>query len=304
MEILRTLILAALAVAFSLPSYAYALYEPAAFPGASRNSTAFLLDWTTASVERTGCLACHSDPHLVEAVGKKVVRLAVDAAALDRSAHGDRLCTDCHVGFGRHDAHPNVPTPASWKTVAQMACGNCHKKEFADWAKSYHSTTPTSPVPMSVGRASSSAAGMAKPLCGDCHSAHSIPAKSDVAAKASFRASAATMCARCHKDSAASYVDYYHGAAYWKGAPDAPACWTCHNAHFVMPSKDARSSTNQANLTATCSRCHKHVGAGYTDYAKLVHAQKAAYSGNPIVNVVGRVTQAAGRVLGSVLARR
>lgn len=299
MDAVRTLILLALAVVFSLPSQAYAMYEPATFPGASRNATAFLLDWTKATVERTGCLACHSDPHLVKAVGNKIVRLSVDTVALDRSAHGNRLCTDCHVGFGRHGAHPNVPTTASWKTEVQDSCKNCHKKEFAEWAKSYHSTTPTSPVPTKAGRAGSSAPGQAKPQCGDCHKAHSIPAKKDLAAKAAFRASAATMCARCHKHAAEDYADYYHGAAYWKGAPDAPACWTCHNAHLVMPSQDASSTTNQANLAATCSRCHKHVGAGYTDYAKLVHAQKDAYAGNPIVTVVGRVTQVAGRIFGS-----
>ena len=300
---IRVLVLVTAAVLFSLPSLAYAMYEPAAFPGASRNATAFLLDWTIATVERSGCLACHSDNHLVEIVGRKVVRLSIDDATLQRSAHAKLLCTDCHVGFGRHDVHPNISTTEAWKTVAKTSCARCHKKQFAEWARSYHSTSPTSPAGPGVGRLGSSAAGMPRPTCGDCHGGHAIPAKSDAAGRASLQASGMTMCGRCHKKSAASYRDYYHGSAYLQGAPDAPACWACHNSHLTLPSSDSRSSTNQASLVATCGRCHKHVGTGYVAYAKLVHAQKAAYADNPIVTTLGGAASVIGGVFGRVFAR-
>ena len=67
------------------------------------------------------------------------------------------------------------------------------------------------------------------------------------------------MCARCHPDEYESYDDYYHGAAYKRGATDAPACWDCHGAHDVLPTSDPNSLMSEQNRADTCGQegCHQ-----------------------------------------------
>jgi hypothetical protein len=103
-----------------------------------------------------------------------------------------------------------------------------------------------------------------------------------VEAQAELHASGITMCGGCHGTETLSYADYYHGAAYKKGAPDAPACWDCHATHKVLPSTDRNSTTNKDKIIDTCKKCHADPRDGYVDYAQLVHGKQQVQNSIPL----------------------
>ena len=220
---------------------------------------------------KSGCMVCHGDPNLVRIKGGKIVSLYLDQKALDHGAHAKIMCTACHTDFGYAIPHN---ASADWQSVAKSACQTCHKKEWTDLANSVHGSGA---VP---GTRKTKAP---KPLCGDCHGSHFIPvASKDPVAKARLHASASAICGRCHPDYWKNYDDYYHGAAYRKGANDAPACWDCHGAHGVLPSTDRSSPTNKDNLVATCGKCHQGASVAYTQYATLIHRKDQVLAANPV----------------------
>ncbi len=271
-------------------------------PGAKVATSTYNLDWTIGAAGKSGCLVCHGDRNLVRIVDGKLTSLYVDAAMIDESAHVQTLCTDCHVDFAYKTPHPAAATSGDgWRAIARSACKNCHRNQFLDWANSAHSTAggpgratgATSTAGNDVGAPNSSAPGKPRPLCGDCHGGHAIPSKTDSAAMEAVRSSALEMCGQCHVGAASTYTDYYHGAAYRRGANDAPACWQCHNTHLVLPSAQRQSWSNRDSLPTTCGQCHKGtLNDQYTEYAQLVHRKEVVLHENPVFAVAHSARQA------------
>ena len=276
------------------------VYTTPITPGSKGTTTTYNLDWTIGTAGKSGCMVCHGDKNLQRIIGGIAVSMYVDTQALQNSAHAQLLCTDCHLDFAYKVPHASGQAPSeNWRTVAKSACKGCHQQEFLDWAKSAHSLSVSGAIggvgsvdANALGRAGSSAPGQPRPLCGDCHDGHTIPNKNDAAGEAAVHASGIAMCGKCHKETAANYNDYYHGAAYRRGAPDAPACWQCHNTHLVLPSSDKLSATYPDTLVATCSQCHRNAGPGYVQYGQLVHQKQAVLQKNPIYSVVDTATTA------------
>jgi hypothetical protein len=282
---------------------AQGIYTTPLPPGATVPTATYNLDWTIGVAGTSGCLVCHGDKNLVRIVDGQVKSLYVDQTILSASAHAKTLCTDCHVDFAYKTPHPNTVVGDEWRTLAKSACKNCHRQQFLDWANSIHSTagsaspTATAGTTATVGAPDSSAPGKPRPLCGDCHGGHAIPSKEDTAAQAALHGSALEMCGQCHVETASSYSDYYHGAAYRRGAEDAPACWQCHNTHLILPSVNRLSWTNEDNLVTTCGQCHKGtLNDRYTEYARLVHQKNAVLSENPVWAVAHSARQAISNV--------
>jgi len=268
-------------------------------PGAKAATSTYNLDWTIGVAGKSGCLVCHGDRNLVRIVNGQVTSLFVDSAVIEASAHAQALCTDCHVDFAYKTPHPNTVASDNWKILAKSACKNCHRPQFLEWADSAHSAagspspTGTANAATTVGAPDSSAPGKPRPLCGDCHGGHAIPSKTDTAAMEAIRASALEMCGRCHVNAASTYADYYHGAAYRRGATDAPSCWQCHNTHLVLASANRLSWSNQDNLVTTCGQCHKGtLNEQYTSYSKLVHRKEATLNENPVYAAAHSARQA------------
>lgn len=295
------------------PSYvppgvnAQGVYVTPITPASKGATSAYALDWTIGTAGKSGCLVCHGDPNLRRIVAGVSVSMYVDTLALQGSAHANLLCTDCHQDFAYKVPHANGQASDTWRTVAKTSCKNCHQPEYIDWAKSSHSAVGTSTASSGAGSASlgapgSSAPGKPRPFCGDCHEGHTIPAKNDAVGAAVVRASGLSRCGSCHPAWAADYNDYYHGAAYRRGASDAPACWQCHNTHLVLPSSDKLSSTYSENLVATCSQCHRTAGSGYVQYGQLVHQHQAVLQKNPIFSAVDTATTAIENMFRSVMS--
>jgi len=268
-------------------------------PGAKEASPTYNLDWTIGVAGKSGCLVCHGDRNLVRIVNGRVASLFVDTAIIDASAHAKTLCTDCHVDFAYKTPHPTTVASDEWKTLAKSACKNCHRDKFLEWASSAHSTagspspTGTADATTTVGAPNSSAPGKPRPLCGDCHGGHAIPSRIDTAGVQAVRRTAIQMCGQCHTERAETYADYYHGAAYRRGASDAPTCWQCHNTHMILPSANRLSWSNPDNLVVTCGQCHKGtLNNQYTAYSELVHSKASILSENPVYAVANSARQA------------
>jgi 5-methylcytosine-specific restriction endonuclease McrA len=282
---------------------AQGVYTTPITPGSKNATSSYKLDWTIGVNGKSGCLVCHGDPNLRRVERGIAVSLYVDTLVLDKSAHAKLLCTDCHIDFAYKTPHAAGQAGDNWRTVAKGSCGQpaCHPVEYLDWAKSSHSTVGTATP--AIGGAKSSAPGKPRPQCGDCHAGHTIPRKDDVAATAAIQASAIQMCGTCHTKATATYDDYYHGAAYRRGAADAPACRTCHRTHLVLPSANLQSSTNPDNLVETCSQCHKSASEAYVNqYAPFVHTRQSIVQKNPIMSVVDTATTAIENAFHSVLS--
>jgi hypothetical protein len=273
---------------------------------ASKNTTSsYKLDWTIGVNGKSGCMVCHGDPNLRRVQGGVSVSLYVDTLVLEKSAHAKLLCTDCHLDFAYKTPHPSNQAGENWRTVAKGSCGQpaCHPQQFLDWAKSAHTNAGSASATSTLGRATSSAPGKPRPQCGDCHAGHTVPAKNDAAGNAAIQASALTMCGGCHVASTESYDDYYHGAAYRRGATDAPACWDCHRSHLILPSTNLQSSTNPDLLEATCAQCHKGASETYVEqYAPFIHTRQVAVHKNPIMSVVDTATTAIENAFNTVLS--
>jgi hypothetical protein len=237
-------------------------------------TTGYEMSLTLPTYGKSGCMVCHGDPNLVRIKAGKLVSYAMDQTKIDTSAHSKIACTGCHTDFAYSAPHK---AGAGWQDAAKGSCRACHQKQWDDLSKSVHGGT-AKPGQKSTGK---------KPLCGDCHGGHYIGmASKDPAAEAKLHASAGQMCGRCHVDYWKNYDDYYHGAAYRKGASDAPACWQCHGAHDVLPTKDPVSHTNPDNLPETCSVCHQGTSMAYTQYATIIHRKDRALAQNPVYSAL------------------
>jgi hypothetical protein len=243
---------------------------------ASKTSTltGYEMSLTLPTYGKSGCMVCHGDPNLVRIKAGKLVSYAMDQKKIDSSAHSKIACTGCHTDFAYAAPHK---AGSGWQDAAKGSCRACHQKEWDALSKSVHGGT-AAPGQKSTGK---------KPLCGDCHGGHYIGmASKDPAAKAKLHASANAMCGRCHLDYWKNYDDYYHGAAYRRGASDAPACWQCHGSHDVLPTKNVESHTNPANLPQTCEACHQGTSEAYTQYATIIHRKDRVLAQNPVYSAL------------------
>ena len=244
------------------------------------------LTWTLPTAGKSGCTVCHDDKDLVRIKAGKTVSLYVSTELLQDSAHKNVPCTGCHLDFA-YEMPPHTKTGQEWRTTAKLACKRCHRAVSLEYTTGAHSPSgQPGESSGTVGAPDSSVPGIPKPLCGDCHGGHGIPAKSDVEAKRAQHASGMEMCGRCHVEDAASYDDYYHGSAYKREAPDAPACWDCHSPHKILPSTDRESTVNKDRLTDTCRKCHSDPRDGFVGYAELVHGKQGVLDSNPVQSAI------------------
>lgn len=285
---------------------------PTATSGAKRSRPAtrtYDLSFTLPTYGKSGCLVCHGDDRLVKVGLETTSSIYVDREALNASAHtADTPCTGCHLDFAYTSPHVQTAPGQDWRSAAKSACKNCHTEAFSPYANGAHSPAGKPGVTQAQLVAARRAAGKPEqvPLCGDCHGGHSIPASTNVEAQRAFRRSGMAMCGseRCHAERARSYDDYYHGAAYRRGALDAPACWDCHGYHEVLPADERESLVHPSRLAQTCGQEGCHSRGEITDeflaYAALIHNQRALKSANIVNATVQRIRSGIGSVLRSV----
>jgi cytochrome b subunit of formate dehydrogenase len=154
-------------------------------------------------------------------------------------------CADCHT------AHQELPASDAESSVNRTniahTCARCHHGIAEAFEESIHATATTDKE---------------LPVCGDCHSAHSIT-RTD---RDSFRMEIMDVCGKCHTELAEAYFDTYHGKVSQLGYAKTAKCQDCHGAHGIFPSSDERSSLSEANAVETCRKCHPAATPKFAGY--------------------------------------
>lgn len=283
-----------LTIFFCLTVAALLAAAPAlAQPAASVNATApYALDFTLPTEGKAGCTVCHGDPNLSRLQGGVKKSFFIDPELYAATTHGETQCVGCHLEFAYTAPHEG---DKDWQSTAKSACKNCHQDQFLSFGLGAHRRS------IEVTGTPAADTQLKKPLCGDCHGSHYMETLTDSPeGKAAIHARGWEVCGRCHEDTWASYDDYYHGAAYKRGAKDAPSCWDCHGWHDILPSSDRNSRVNEVHLVETCgqSGCHSGVDENYVEYAAAIHGKRDVKLENPIYSVVRRVFKAIAGLFG------
>lgn len=222
---------------------------------------------------RWGCLVCHSDKSLsrLDEKSRSEKSLYIDENIIGSSVHKNIACLDCHENFS-YSGHPKR-VPEHFRRVAGLACKKCHPYQYQRYQQSYH------------GELEAKKSRKKTAICADCHGSHNIQKITTPEGNAAFRAKSRWVCSRCHTKRTVSYNDYYHGAAYRRGEPDAPACWDCHDNHGIKRAKDPKSTVHKANLPNTCAKCHTDTSEAFTDYAQMMHGRNKILANNFISRI-------------------
>lgn len=224
-----------------------------------------------------GCMSCHAQPSMLR-VGPGGATRSLQVTEIDASAHSSLSCVQCHVDFKYADGLDATPM---WRVNAGLACQKCH--DHAEQAAAYEASVHWTGI---------QSGNYDSATCASCHGGHQIQRLDTQAAKTALQASAYEVCARCHEEYYDTYNDYYHGKPYKRGTPDAPACWDCHEAHTVLPSKDPSSSVSPARTPETCGRegCHRDTSEAFVEAARgLIHKKDDAVSANPVLRFLANL---------------
>ena len=230
------------------------------------------------------CAACHSNPEFL--ASHKIpfshpveqYRQSVHGRAMASGNEKAAVCSDCH---GSHGIFPGQDARSKinhWNVAA--TCGQCHSEIAKTYLESVHGQAMKSGV-------------QGAPVCSDCHGEHLILEPQQAGSLVNASRVSTVTCGRCHnderlasrynlpKDRVPSYSDSYHGLAMRGGSQVVANCASCHGVHNILPSSDARSTVNTANLGKTCGACHS--GAGEHFAIGPVHVQIASGPAHPVV---------------------
>ncbi len=251
------------------------------------------LSFTLPTEGKSGCMVCHADENLLKVEDGRAVSYFVDERVFDGGPHDDILCTGCHVDFAFQAPHGT--DDGQWRRTAQMACRNCHLDQWNAYSAGAHT------IALKPGETTETARLDEKPTCGECHGSHEIQWLTDnPPGQAELHSRGFQVCGRCHEDYWANYDDYYHGAAYRRGAADAPACWECHGAHDVRPTDDRDSLVHENNLVETCQTCHPTANDEYVAYSVLIHGKEEVVAANPAARFIGDLVDRAADMFSAV----
>ncbi len=200
------------------------------------------------AIENSDCLACHDD---------------IKPDVYNASAHGKNLCTSCHtdIAGAPHEIADsrNKESPVYWTNIPKT-CAVCHENISKVYERSVH------------GKAALAGKREA-PVCTDCHGEHNIKSHTEPTSSVYPTAISEKTCPRCHASEniitkyrlpgnmVKTYMESYHGLASKGGSTIVANCASCHGVHDILPSSDANSSVNKANLPRTCGKCHPGAGA-------------------------------------------
>lgn len=121
--------------------------------------------------------------------------------------------------------------------TSEPNCASCHEQQSKEFKAGVHSQN-----------------GMS---CTDCHQVHDTNggAHQD---PMSIPQNIPETCGACHKgDVAKSYEDSFHGRALALGSIKTADCTSCHDSHNIIKAADPASPVAQANIPATCGKCHE-----------------------------------------------
>lgn len=227
------------------------------------------------------CLSCHGDAHeILPATDPKSNVYPLNIPRTCGTCHGDKkvtaehnlpevysqymdsihgfaltndgllvaaTCGSCH---GSHDIRKHTD-PASKVYRANVAdtCGSCHGGVEAAYQKGIHGQLVK-------------AGDTTAPVCSDCHTAHQIANVQSAA----WQLKTTGTCGSCHTEEMTTYRDTFHSQVSALEYRQVARCWDCHGSHEILPASDPQSKISDANLIATCGRCHEGANASFVTY--------------------------------------
>jgi cytochrome b subunit of formate dehydrogenase len=236
------------------------------------------------------CGSCHSQKFVMEdgGVSEQMVasyQQSVHGHAVAAGSEKAAVCTDCH---GTHEILDAKDSKSPiFKFNVPSTCGQCHQDIAKDFKASIH------------GQGIAQGNWLA-PVCTDCHGIHSIKSHLDPNSPVNAQNLAEATCARCHEGVRLSqefgvpgrrnstYLASYHGLASRLGSQVVANCASCHGVHDILPSSDARSTINPANLAHTCGQCHPGANAEFAAAKVHVDAPLSADVGSKAVRWIRR----------------
>jgi hypothetical protein len=198
------------------------------------------------------CRSCHAKE-------MKATNNGMHAEALALGNPGAPMCTDCH---GSHD----VMAISDDRADSTDTCASCHSAIVSTYQASVHGTA--------IGENGSADA----PTCGDCHGNHEISGPRQT----NFGQESVALCNDCHLDkeiiersslavyTGSAHIDDYHNTPIsalvdldsQNSSGKTVLCYDCHGVHNIQKADKANSTVNEANLLATCQKCHPDAGEG------------------------------------------
>jgi hypothetical protein len=242
------------------------------------------------------CQVCHAQTNLTK-LSQGGVFKSFQVLGVQQSAHTRFSCQSCHVDFRFTEAKftfsDGSPETKLWQVNAGLGCRDCHEGKVASYVKQ---VAPYGKVvaeyDTSIHRQKILQGNYEAATCSSCHGGHDIKRLDTTEAKAAFHLEAERVCggSDCHKARYASYNDYYHGAAYKKGAPDSPACWDCHASHNILPNAQKASLMSAENMSRTCGKCHPGSQESFATGARdLIHQKVDVQKANWLEQTVNKV---------------
>jgi len=192
----------------------------------------------------------------------------VDLNRFALSAHTGFKCEECHgtmIENGR--AHPDKASPDFLKKAATRSfdysrCKKCHKLSYQRYLEGEHAKALSKEIADAGADGTELKKMTPAPTCGECHSSHydrSGLSRVEVGKRMT------TVCGRCHREQAASYLENIHGKVGVNlENPAAAFCTDCHKAHTVASLKEP------AAALPVCRRCHPKAEAEFTNF--VIHA--------------------------------
>jgi cytochrome b subunit of formate dehydrogenase len=218
------------------------------------------------------CLTCHAKKDIKASSDGR--SLYVDVVELSQSRHNSRSCSQCHS-----EVRPSLVRACA--TITQKVdCAACHAEVVQQYDKSIHGQLSAQSNPNA-------------PRCLDCHGTHGVKGKTDPSSP-TFSRNVPQLCARCHREgekAAVRYtgtqrdiIEHYSESIHGKGLLRSgllvtAMCTSCHTAHAILPHDNPESSVNNANLPATCGKCHSGIQQAFE---KSIHSVKVSHSKKPL----------------------
>lgn len=217
-----------------------------------------------AAAQRTAaqCGVCHGELELLRQHVPTLARaqeLLVLPGVLERSAHGEMSCAECHRGFGRFP-HPEQGTSTA-------SCASCHPQADSAWVGGRH--------------ARRQAGGEIGAACAACHGVHDVvdaealavsvpPSGARAPAVSATVARMNAQCADCHHDEALPAHDPHAGKV---------ACWACHEPHATHAVDAPGALIAPARQAATCGACHDSAAVAWRGDAHGAAVREAVARG-------------------------
>jgi predicted CXXCH cytochrome family protein len=161
------------------------------------------------------------------------------------------VCTDCHSTHNILKESDELST--IYPKNIPATCATCHKGIYDEYIKSDHAITKNDGTKR-------------YPTCADCHTSHHISSTADD----QFMNEVTNQCGTCHKETAETYLQTYHGKSHELGNLKTAKCSDCHGSHYILNVNNPESSVGSKNIVKTCQKCHPDANVRFTGY--LTHA--------------------------------